>query len=81
MPNETGRSLVRSTAAPRKLVALSFSFSRAADVDTIKVASTKPFAKGGEMIRSGVTSQDGTALTGSDTTSTILANAKGIVLG
>ena len=40
--------------------------------------STKPFAKGGEITISGVTSQAGVALSTSDTTLTILPKAKGI---
>ncbi len=63
-----------------KPVAFSVSYGAANDEVMIGVSSTKPFAKGGEITLSGVTSQAGVALAAADLTFTITTNAKGIVL-
>jgi hypothetical protein len=64
-----------------KPVSFTVSYSPATNSVTLNLTSTKPFAKGGEITISGVTSQAGVALTTSDTTLTILPKAKGIALG
>ena len=58
----------------------SVSFNQTNNTVTVNVKSTKPFAKGGKITISGVTSQAGVLLDPKDTTFTITANAKGIIL-
>jgi hypothetical protein len=71
----------KGTTATKKPVPFSVSYSSAKNVVTINVSSTKPFAKGGGITISGVSSQAGVLLSASDTVFTILARAKGIVPG
>jgi len=75
------KTVKNSTVTSFQPVAFSVSYSPASDTATIRLGSTKPFANGGQIVVAGVTSQYGTALSSSDTTSTILAQAKGITLG
>ena len=55
-------------------------YTPSTDSVTLKLSSSKPFAKGGEIVISGVTSQAGVALSAADTTLTILPKAKGITM-
>jgi hypothetical protein len=69
----------KGTTITLKPAAFSVTYTPAINTAAIDLASTKPFAKGGEITISGVTSQTGVALSQSDAVFTILANDKGIV--
>ena len=74
------KKVKKKPTTTHKPVPFSVSYNPATDSVTISVKNSKPFAKGGEITISGVTSQAGVALNSSDTTLTILAGAKGITL-
>ena len=74
------KKVKKKTTTTLKPVPFTVSYSQSSNAVTINVSSTKPFAKGGKITVSGVTSQAGTLLSSSDTTFTITANAKGILL-
>ena len=72
----------KKKAAPTlKPVSFAPSYNAATNSVTLTIKSSKPFAKGGEITVSGVTDQAGTLLNASDTTFTILPNAKRVTLG
>ncbi len=74
------KKVKKKTTTTLKPVPFTVSYSQSSNAVTINVSSTKPFAKGGQITVSGVTSQAGVLLSASDTTFTITANAKGIIL-
>ncbi len=71
----------KSTLTTLNPVASSVSYSQSNDTTMISVSSSKPFAKGGEIVISGVTSASGATLSASDATLTIFPNARAIALG
>ncbi len=74
------KKVKKKTTTTLKPVPFTVSYSQSSNAVSINVSSTKPFAKGGQITVSGVTSQAGVLLSASDTTFTITANAKGIIL-
>jgi hypothetical protein len=64
-----------------KPVPFTVSYNPATSAVTLTIKSSKPFARGGEITISGVTSQAGVPLSSTETTLTIRAKAKGIALG
>jgi hypothetical protein len=74
------KKVKKKTTTTFKPVPFSVSYSQANNAVTVNVKRTKPFAKGGEIMISGVTSQAGVLLNSSYTVFTITANAKGIIV-
>ncbi len=74
------KKVKKSTVTTLKPVGFSVSYNSANDEVTLGLKSTKPFAKGGEITISGVTSQAGATLSTADTTFTILAGAKKVTI-
>ena len=78
--SKTVKKVKKSTRTILKPVAFSVSYNQATEEAMIDLSSTKPFAKGGEIVISGATSQAGAILSSSDSTLTISPNAKRISL-
>ena len=74
------KTVKKKTVISLKPVKFTVNYTPASDSVTLNVSSSKPFAKGGEIMISGVTNQAGVALSSSDTTLTISPNAKGITV-
>ena len=74
------KKVKKSTRTILKPVAFSVSYNQATEEAMIDLSSTKPFAKGGEIVISGATSQAGAILSSSDSTLTISPDAKRISL-
>jgi hypothetical protein len=75
------KKVKKSIKTTQRPVAVSVSYDAAINEVTIKVGSTKPFAKGGQIVISGVTSAAGANLSASDTTLMILNDVKRITVG
>jgi hypothetical protein len=75
------KKVKKKTVTSYKPVSFTVSYTPAIDSVTLNVKSSTPFAKGGEITISGVTSQTDVALNASDTTLTILPKAKNVTLG
>jgi ELWxxDGT repeat protein len=75
------KKVKKKTTTTLKPVPFSVSFSQATNTVTLKLSSAKPFAKGGKIMISGVTSQGGTLLDSRNTVFVISANAKSITHG
>ena len=71
----------KKPATSYKPVSFTTSYNPATNTVTLNVKSTKPFAKGGQITISGVTSQAGAPLDSSDTVFTINNKAKSITRG
>jgi hypothetical protein len=78
--SKTVKKVKKSTRTILKPVAFSVSYDQATGEAMIDLSSTKPFAKGGEIVISGATSQAGAVLSSSDSTLAISRNAKSISL-
>ncbi len=79
--SEVVKKVKKKTVTTLKPVNFSVSYSDSSNTVTVNLKTTKPFAKGGEITISGVTSQTGVLLNPSDTVFTIFAKANGIKLG
>jgi hypothetical protein len=70
----------KKTSTTFKPVSFSVTYSPTTDSVTLNVKNATPFAKGGELTISGVTSEAGVLLNSSDTVLSILPKAKNITL-
>ena len=79
--SEVVKKVKKKRVTTLKPVSFSLTYSESNNTVTINLKNVKPFATGGEITISGVTSQAGVLLNPSDTEFTVLAKAKGITLG
>ena len=78
--SETVKKVKKKNVITYKPVTVTVTYSPSTDSVSLNLSSNKPFAKGGEIMISGVTSQAGVASSAADTTLNISPNAKGITI-